>query len=217
MSQAVTHFEDRAPSGAGASAIVSALLVLWTGLILTLGAAHAFVANAGQPPLGLLVAVLGPVVTFVIAYRASSAFQELVLNADLRFFAAPQAWRFGGLSFISLYAYGILPAYFAWPAGLGDMAIGFAAPWMLLGLSRDPGFVASRRFVTWNVLGILDLVVAVSLGATVPLLFPKFAGGMVSTGAMSTLPEVLVPALFVPAFLILHIIALLQARRAAVR
>lgn len=216
MSQAVMHLENRAPFGAGSSAIVSTLLALWAGLILSLGAAHAFVARAGEPPLGLLVGVLAPVITFLVAYLASHAFRELVLKADLRFFAAPQAWRFGGLSFIGLYAYGILPAYFAWPAGLGDMAIGFAAPWMLLGLARDRGFVASRRFVTWNALGILDLVVAVSIGAVVPLLFPTFASGRVSTGAMSMLPEVLIPALFVPAFLILHIIALLQARHAAV-
>lgn len=216
MSQAVMHLEDRAPLHAGSSAILSTLLILWAALILSLGAVHAFVARAGEPPLGLLVAVLAPVVAFLVAYRVSSAVRDLVLNADLRFFAAPQAWRFGGLSFIGLYAYGLLPAYFAFPAGLGDMAIGFAAPWMLLGLARDRGFVASRRFVTWNVLGIVDLVVAVSVGAVVPLLFPKFASEMVSTGAMSRLPEVLIPALFVPAFLILHIIALLQARRRAV-
>jgi hypothetical protein len=213
MSQAITHVDDRAPWRASASATLSILLLAWFGLILWLGATHAFVAAPGQPPLGLLVGVLGPVVAFLIAYRTSGEVRELVRHADPRFFAAPQAWRFGGFSFVSLWAYGVLPAYFAWPAGLGDMAVGFAAPWMLLGLARDPGFVASRRFITWNLLGILDLVVAVSLGAVVPLLFPQFASRVVSTAAMSRLPLVLIPGMFVPAFLILHITALLQARR----
>lgn len=215
MSQAVMHFEDRSPSRPGASMIVSALLVVWFGLVLLLGAAQAFVARPGSPPLGLLVAVLGPIVAFLVAYRASAAVRELALAADLRFLAGLQAWRFGGFLFLTLYAYGVLPPYFALPAGLGDMAIGFTAPWMALGLARTPGFITSRRFLTWNALGILDLIVAVSVGAVVPLLFPTFASGYVSTDAMSRLPLVLIPGLFVPAFFIAHIIALVQARRAS--
>jgi hypothetical protein len=159
------------------------------------------------------VAVLGPVIAFLIAYRASAAVRERVLHADLRVVAIVQAWRFGGFTFLALYTYGVLPAYFAWPAGLGDMAIGFTAPWMLMGLARTPGFVASRRFVTWNLLGILDLVVAVSVGAVVTLLFPELGGG-ITTAPMTRLPLVLVPGLFVPAFLILHLIALAQAAAA---
>ena len=98
--------------------------------------------------------------------------RQFALTADLRFITATQAWRFGGFAFLALYTYGVLPGYFAWPAGLGDMAIGAAAPWMLVGLAREPGFAGSRKFVTWNVLGILDLIVAVTVGAAVPLLFP---------------------------------------------
>ena len=97
--------------------------------------------------------MLGPVIVFLIAYRLSSAVREFALMADLPLVTATQAWRFGGFAFLALYAYGVLPGYFAWPAGLGDMAIGAAAPWMLVGLVRDPGFAASRRFVFWNVLG----------------------------------------------------------------
>ena len=72
------------------------------------------------------------------------------------------------------------------------MAIGAAAPWMLVALAREPGFAASRRFVTWNVLGILDLIVAVTVAAAVPLLFPNVVGA-ISTAAMARLPLVLIP------------------------
>jgi hypothetical protein len=85
---------------------------------------------------------------------------------------------------------------------------------MLAGLARQPGFAGARRLAPWNVLGILDLVVAVSAGAAVPLLFPNFAGA-ISTDAMTKLPLVLIPGLFVPGYLILHLIALIQARRTA--
>jgi hypothetical protein len=70
------------------------------------------------------------------------------------------ARRWAGLGFLSLYAHNVLPAVFALPAGLGDMAIGFTAPWMILALVRPPDFAASATFFRWNVLGIVDLVVA---------------------------------------------------------
>jgi hypothetical protein len=115
---------------------------------------------------------------------------------------------------LALNAYGVLPTYFAWPAGLGDMAIGATTPWMIAGLAREPGFAASRRFVTWNLLGILDLIVAISLGAVVPLLFGDLVNA-IPTDAMTRLPMVLIPGFFVPVYLILHLIGLAHARRAA--
>ena len=209
MSPAATFPGDQPASRAGVS-LVPALLVVWAGLILGFGATGAFVVATGAPPLRLFAAVAGPVLAFVIAYRWSAAVRGFAWRADLRFVTVTQAWRFGGFAFLALYTYGVLPGYFAWPAGLGDMAIGAAAPWMLVALTREPGFAASRSFVTWNVLGILDLIVAVTVAAAVPLLFPS---GAISTAAMARLPLVLIPGFFVPGFLILHLIALAQARR----
>lgn len=214
MSHAATFPADQPASRAGVSALVPALLVVWVGLIVGFGATGAFVVAAGTPPLRLFAAVAGPVIAFLIAYRWSAAVREFALMADLRFVTATQAWRFGGFAFLALYTYGVLPGYFAWPAGLGDMAIGAAAPWMLVALAREPGFAASRRFVTWNVLGILDLIVAVTVGAVVPLLFPNVISS-IPTGAMTRLPLVLIPGFFVPGYIILHVIALAHARRAA--
>ena len=216
MSHAATLLGDPPASRAGASVLVSALLVVWFGLIFGFGATEAFVAPIGTPPLRLLVVVLGPVIAFLIAYRMFAAVRAYALMIDLRFVTATQAWRFGGFAFLALYTYGVLPGYFAWPAGLGDMAIGAAAPWILLGLAREPGFAASRKFVSWNVLGILDLIVAVTVGAVVPLLFPNVISS-IPTGAMTRLPLVLIPGFFVPGYIILHVIALAHARRAAPR
>jgi hypothetical protein len=214
MSHAATLPGDQPLSRAGASLLVPGLLVIWSGLIVGFGAIGAFVAPAGTPPLGLLAAVLGPVIAFLIAYRMSAAVRRQALAIDLGLVTATQAWRFGGFAFLALYTYGVLPGYFAWPAGLGDMAIGAAAPWMLAGLTREPAFVAGRKFVTWNVLGILDLIVAVTVGAAVPLLFPNVSGS-ITTDAMARLPLVLIPGFFVPGYIILHVIALAHARHAA--
>jgi hypothetical protein len=66
--------------------------------------------------------------------------------------------------------------------------------------------------VLWNVLGVLDLVVALGTGALGVLLTSGVAGE-VTTGPMARLPLVLVPAYLVPVFMMLHATALLQARR----
>ena len=145
----------------GMRLIVATVLALWLGLIFLLGAQGAFVGPPGSPPLAIFFGVAIPLAVFFAAYFGWSRFQIFVLGADLRLVAAFQAWRWAGLGFLSLYAYGVLPGLFAFPAGLGDMAVGFCAPWIVLGLIRHPSFATTQRFVIWNVMGIIDLVVAV--------------------------------------------------------
>lgn len=102
---------------------------------------------------------------------------------------------------------------FALPAGLGDMAVAFAAPWMILGLVRRPDFAGSPAFIRWNLFGSLDLVVAVSLGALSATL-SRGIPGEVSAAPMASLPLLLIPAFLVPLFLMLHAAALMQSRQA---
>lgn len=186
------------------------VLATWLAAVLFVGTVGGFQQPHGQPPLPLLLALTLPLATFLAAYYRSTAFRQLVLTADLGTLAAVQAWRAGGLGFLSLYAYGLLPGLFAWPAGLGDIAIGATAPWIGAALAR-PAFAGTRRFVTWNLLGILDLVVAVSLGVLASGLVPDVT--TVPTTPMSQLPLVLIPAYLVPLFVMLHLTALFQARR----
>lgn len=191
--------------------LVWAALAVWCAAVLALGTAGAFVGPPGQPPLAIVAGAALPLAVFVSAYFGSRAFRELVLSADLRLVTAIQGWRWAGLGFIALWAHGVLPGLFAWTAGLGDMAVGFSAPWIALALARDPTFAGTRRFALFNGLGILDLTVALSLGG----LSAMFLRGSVTTAPMAQPPLILIPAFLVPLFLMLHITALLQARRAA--
>jgi hypothetical protein len=193
--------------------ITLAALALWFVAVFAVGATGAFTTPPGTPPLPILVGATLPLALFFAAYAGSRRFRELVLSADLRLLTALQAWRAGGLGFIALSTHGVLPGLFAWPAGLGDIAIGVTAPWMALALARDRAFAGTRAYAAWNRLGILDLVVAVSLGTASSGVLPAFAGN-VTTAAMAQLPLVLIPAYFVPLFVMLHAVALLQARRA---
>jgi hypothetical protein len=194
--------------------VVAVALALWLGLVFLLGAEGAFVGSPDSPPLQIFFGFAVPLALFFGAYSGWSAFRAFVLSVDLRLASAIQAWRLGGLGFLSLYAHGILPGLFALPAGLGDMAIAVDAPWILLGLLRDPSFATSRRYVMWNILGIVDLVVAVSMG-TLCSGFVHGITGRVTTGPLAQLPLVLIPAFLVPLFIMLHFTALFQARRLA--
>jgi hypothetical protein len=192
--------------------LVRAALGLWFLAAFAAGAAGAFTTAPGTPPLPILVGALAPLAVFFGAYAGSRAFRALVRSADLRLVSAVQAWRAGGLGFIALAAHGVLPGLFAWPAGLGDIAIGLSAPWIALALTRERDFIGTRAFSLWNWLGILDLLVAVSMGVLSSGLVPGLT--QVPTTAMTELPLVLIPTYFVPLFVMLHAVALFQARRA---
>lgn len=206
--------EPRSTVPSKTTILVAASVVAWFAIVAVLGARGGFVTPSGVPPLPILLGVLTPLAVFFAAYLLSRTIREFVLAIDPRLMMAMQAWRFAGLGFLALYAHGVLPGFFAWPAGLGDIAIGMTAPWLLAVLMRQPSFAASRTFVIWNLLGILDLVVALATGALGTILVAG-AGAGVTTAAMAQMPLVLIPAFFVPVFFALHAAALLQARRLA--
>jgi len=191
---------------------VSIALLAWFLLVVALGAVGAFVGPPGTPPVPIALGVATPLVIFFLLLRFSTSFREFVLSLDLRLVAGIQAWRWAGMGFLFLYAYKVLPGWFAFPAGLGDMAIGATAPWMILSLARQPGFAATSAFVRWNLLGILDLAVAVSIGA-VSAIFATGNPGDLSAAPMASLPLLLIPAFLVPSFLMLHTTALMQSRQ----
>jgi hypothetical protein len=193
-------------------AIAGVTLAVWLGIVVLLGARGAFVAPSGTPPIPIALGFGVPLIVFLAAFWASASFRNLLLAGDLPLLTAVQAWRFAGFGFIALTVHGVLPGAFAWPAGLGDIAIGLTAPWLALALVRRPTVAASRLFVVWNLLGILDLIVAVGTGALNQLLATG-AAGEITTTPMAQMPLVLIPAFLVPLFVMLHLTGLYQARK----
>ena len=211
MSTTILSPQVRSAGLNGIRVAVILAIAIWFVAIVALGARGAFLGQPGAPPVGMAIGFTAPLLAFFAWLRLSPAFRGFILSLDLRLVAGMQAWRFAGLGFLFLYAYKVLPALFALPAGLGDMAVGFAAPWIILGLARHPGFAASAAFVRWNWLGILDLVVALGLGGSMAMAAP----GTIGTAPMATLPLLIVPVFLVPIFLMLHAAALMQSRRIA--
>jgi hypothetical protein len=201
--------EDERPR----TALAAGVVLLWFATVSWLASQRAFTAPPGDVPAVLIAAVSAPLLAFLLAWRLSAGFRAFVLGADLRLLVAMQGWRFLGLGFIALHAHGVLPGVFAWPAGLGDMAVAAMAPWMLKGLVDRPGFVHSRAFAAWNWLGIIDLVDAIAMGALGSGLVPALVPGGVNTAPMALLPLAWIPAFLVPLMTMFHIAGLLQARQ----
>lgn len=75
----------------------------------------------------MLLAVLTPIAVFSIWYVRSKSFREYVLSLTPRTLTIIHSERIGGLVFLAMYTYNILPGMLALPAGWGDIAIGATA------------------------------------------------------------------------------------------
>lgn len=186
----------------------------WFTAVLILSLQGALEAEPNSPPVRLLVAASLPVLAFLGLYGASSAFRQWVLALDLHLLVAMQSWRVLGGMFLVLMFYGLLPRLFAWPAGLGDVAIGIAAPFILLAMLRNPGFVRHKRFLVWNLLGLLDFVVAIGTGTLSSGILPGLSGA-VTAAPMNAWPLSMIPGFLVPLFAMMHLAAIFQTRKAA--
>jgi hypothetical protein len=191
----------------------AAILAIWFAGIVALAAADAFAGAPTQPPLGIFLAIVLPPLLFALLYRLSGRVRAFALAIDLRWLTAIQGWRVIGGMFLVLYVFGLLQGLFAWPAGVGDLAVGLAAPFVLMAILQDaPGW--PRRVFWLNIAGLVDFAIAVATG----VLTSNSALGLLADGAphadLGELPLSIVPTFAVPLWTIFHMISLLQLRRA---
>ena len=181
------------------------LIAVWFLFALSASALHLFENNSNRIGLAVAVAAVTPIVVFFLWLAASESFQRFAFSLNPRILTSAQAWRMVGFTFILLEARGALPAIFALPAGYGDMAIGATASFVAWKLANP---THRNSFILWQLLGITDLVTAVSLGTTAGLISPQGP----SMAPMTTLPLSLIPTFLVPLFVIFHVICIAQAR-----
>lgn len=166
--------------------------------------------NEAVPWIG--VAIAGSLTVWLLAARLPAVSAALADPAATARLAAVQSFRVVGVVFLVLMVLGHLPAAFALPAGLGDVAVGIAAPFVAARLARRPD---RRTGAVWfNLLGLFDLIVAVSIGflaAPGPFRLLELTP---STEPMTLFPLALIPTVAVPLAVALHLVSL---RRLAVR
>jgi hypothetical protein len=185
--------------------LTASLIAAWFVFALSASALHVFQTDPSLPPLPLGLAALTPIVGFLLWFATSAGFRQFALSLSPRALTFVHSWRIAGFTFLALYAAGLLPAVFALPAGWGDIAIGATAPFAATKLAN---FSRRRAFIFWQILGILDLVTALTLGTTARLINPHG----VSTAVMTELPMSLIPTFAVPLLIMLHVICIGQAR-----
>ena len=186
--------------------VTGAVLVLWFSLMLALNFLGVF--GPSTPDLYTYLAILVPLTLFAASYVGVAGFRRFVLSLDLRLLTIVQAWRVVGAAFFFLYAYNVLPGEFAFPAAGGDIAMGMTAPYFAMSLINGRSF-PRRAFIVWNLLGILDFVVA----AVVGLILAEALGirfGEISIQPLAVLPLNLFPTFIVPFFILVHLSALAQ-------
>jgi hypothetical protein len=131
-----------------------------------------------------------------------SSRQQTRYNKTTSLFVAAQTYRILGVVFLWGVYQGILHPAFGIPAGIGDTLIGLTAIPFAYFLWK--GFSWSKyAVIVWSVLGIADLINAISLG-----LLTSESG----RSAMTTFPWILIPTVGVPLALALHGITLYRLR-----
>jgi hypothetical protein len=192
--------------------LVSAVILIgWLAAAVTLGAMGVYHVNTGDIPT-IQYGILLPILIGGLLIWRSETTRRIIAAVPQQWIVGVQLYRALGVIFLILYATGKLPGQFAWPAGLGDIAIGLLAPIVGLAYARAPvkaiGLVAA-----WNVFGILDLIVAVGTGfMTAPSRFLSWDVHPTSE-LVTLLPMVMIPVYLVPLSIVLHLASLTKLRR----
>jgi hypothetical protein len=177
-------------------------LVAWFFVTIWLGLSGAL-GSTGKPPIGLGAAIGIPLLVFALDARLAGPLSRAFARIDLATLTALQTFRVGGAFFLIAWSQGTLPGAFALPAGIGDIAIGVAAPLVATAVAgRKRGYLTLA--LLFNIAGIVDLVLAVSAGVTHSSSALGFLAGPVTTDRLGQYPFSLIPTFFVPLALVLH-------------
>jgi len=155
-------------------------------------------AGGGASQLLLPAPVAISIAVVAIAYRSSPRFRNYLLTLDLRLVLTAQLWRVIGIAFLFALAFDELPAGFAVPAGVGDIATGIAAFGVVLALGN--GSLTRRGLYAFTALGVGDFLVAFATGLSF------------EPPTLAAWPLAIFPAIMVPFFAVLHLVAVLQSR-----
>lgn len=187
--------------------VVATVLIAWLITVWTLSARGIFTPGPGATggmivvPMILLVAA---VLTILIRSRTIAA---AIDAAPLWWLVAYQGYRVAGLIFVRLWADGLLPGFFALPAGIGDMLTGVLAIGAVIALLRKLPWARTFAYAV-NFFGVADLVNAITMALL----------SIVSSDAASPLlmhPLPMVPTFGVPLAFIVHSLSLWQLHRHA--
>jgi len=190
---------------------IGVALALWFVGTLILSSFGAYRPAAGEIVPAVSIALFVTLTALWLAVTRLAGLRAVVTDPEAQArLLTLHVWRIEGLAFLALLALGRLPALFAVPAGVGDLAIGLTAPLMARNLHRRGLAIA------WNLVGLADLALAVFLGATTTPGAAHLFFTTPSAEAMTAFPMAIIPTFLVPLSIGLHVVSfryLLSARR----
>jgi hypothetical protein len=182
------------------------LAVIWSGAVNGL-----FLPRLSPVPL-LPLAIFLPVIIGTPILLFSKRMGQVLDAMPTSWLIALQLYRVFGGVFLVGWARNVIPGVFALPAGIGDVITGLLAVPIAISVAADtPG--ARRAAVAWNVFGLFDFAVAVSIGLMIaPGPLQLIVPNIPNTTA-GVYPNVMIPAFAVPSSILLHALSLRQLRR----
>jgi hypothetical protein len=191
----------------------AALLLSWFFAALALSWLGFYKGSQGRIPT-IQYGVLIPIVVGIVLFWRWRVLNQIVQAVPQQWIVGVQTYRVLGVIFLMLYADGKLPGEFARPAGAGDVLVGLLAP--LLAIAYARGWRGSTWLLrAWNLLGIADLVVAITTGfLTSPSPLQRLALDRPNV-LISEFPLVMIPVFLVPLAVLLHLASLYKLRQTA--
>jgi hypothetical protein len=172
------------------------------------------VFRTGASPLPMLpLAVFLPVIIGAPLLLLSRRVGQALDAMPVTWLVALQLYRVFGSWALAAWLRGALPGVFALPAGTGDVLTGlFAVP---AAIAVATGTAQGRRAaIAWNILGLADFAVAMTLGMiTSPGRFQLIIPNVLNSAGAGAYPDVLTPAFVVPCSILLHTLSLRQLIR----
>lgn len=151
------------------------------------------------PHIGLLFLPLG----LGLALVFSDQFEKTLVALPLALLFGIQTFRLLGWYFLDLHQRGLMPAEFALPSGWGDILIGVTAPVVAYAYFVEKPY-AKKLAIAWNVLGLVDLGLAIVLGFfTSPTPYQALAFD-IPNALLFAFPLALIPTFAVPLSILLH-------------
>jgi hypothetical protein len=183
---------------------------IWLLVVWWIAFAGGFRARPGIPTLP--PAIFLPIIIGLIVLLPSKRIGAVLEAIPPSWLVGLQLYRVLGGIFLVGWLQGQIPGEFALPAGSGDVLVGLLALPVAYLLHKGARG-AFPMAIAWNVLGIIDLASAVSMGTlTQPgplqLIVPA-----VPNLQLGIYPTVLIPAFAVPSSILLHALSLRQLRR----
>jgi hypothetical protein len=186
---------------------------LWFAVAWSAAINGVFRTGASPSPVPLLpLATFLPVVIGAPLLLLSKRVGQVLDAMPETWLVALQLYRVFGSFALAAWLRGVLPGVFALPAGIGDVLTGLLA--VPAAIAVASGTAQGRRAtITWNILGLADFAVAITLGMiTSPGRFQLIVPNVPSIGA-GAYPDVLTPAFVVPSSILLHALSLRQLIR----